>query len=359
MLVFWIAAALLTAAAAAVVLWRASRPEAVAADATTEVYRRHLAEQDELLARGLLDETEWKAARAEAARRLLGAARQTAPAGPPNPRRDRLVVLGAVLASALVAVGAYLAVGSPGAPDRPYARRLASWKAADPASLSPPQMAAVLAEFARERPNDPQVWSFLGRARAASGDLIGAARALERAVALNPRSAADWTALGEVLTGLNDGKSGDDAMAAFRRARTLAPDAPEPSYFLGRAEIAAGRRAQGLALWREAAGRLPADDPRRVAIETEIRRAEAGSGSAAEAIAALPADRRRAAIRGMVEGLAARLEASPDDAEGWARLVRAYGVLGDAAARADALGRARSRFRDRPAELALIEEAAK
>jgi cytochrome c-type biogenesis protein CcmH len=34
-------------------------------------------------------------------------------------------------------------------------------------------------------------------------------------------------------------------------------------------------------------------------------------------------------IRGMVERLAARLEAEPDDAEGWQRLGRAWGVLGE------------------------------
>jgi len=34
-------------------------------------------------------------------------------------------------------------------------------------------------------------------------------------------------------------------------------------------------------------------------------------------------------IRGMVEGLADRLEDDPSDAQGWQRLVRVYGVLGE------------------------------
>ena len=34
-------------------------------------------------------------------------------------------------------------------------------------------------------------------------------------------------------------------------------------------------------------------------------------------------------IRGMVEGLADRLEEKPNDPEGWQRLVRVYGVLGE------------------------------
>jgi cytochrome c-type biogenesis protein CcmH len=40
-------------------------------------------------------------------------------------------------------------------------------------------------------------------------------------------------------------------------------------------------------------------------------------------------EQRQAMIRGMVDRLAARLEQNPDDKEGWARLARAYEVLGD------------------------------
>lgn len=42
----------------------------------------------------------------------------------------------------------------------------------------------------------------------------------------------------------------------------------------------------------------------------------------------------------MVDGLAARLEQSPDDLQGWVRLARARGVLGDTAAAVDAYARA-------------------
>ena len=42
-------------------------------------------------------------------------------------------------------------------------------------------------------------------------------------------------------------------------------------------------------------------------------------------------------IRGMVEGLAARLEEEPDDPEGWARLARSWRVLGEPEKERDAL----------------------
>jgi cytochrome c-type biogenesis protein CcmH len=45
-------------------------------------------------------------------------------------------------------------------------------------------------------------------------------------------------------------------------------------------------------------------------------------------------------IRGMVEGLAARLEQNPNNLQGWLRLGRAYEVLGERTKAADAFGRA-------------------
>lgn len=48
----------------------------------------------------------------------------------------------------------------------------------------------------------------------------------------------------------------------------------------------------------------------------------------------------QARIRAMVETLAARLESEPNDVEGWLRLGRSYGVLGEAEKSAAAYGRA-------------------
>jgi cytochrome c-type biogenesis protein CcmH len=52
-----------------------------------------------------------------------------------------------------------------------------------------------------------------------------------------------------------------------------------------------------------------------------------------------PEDRAQM-IRGMVDGLATRLQKNPDDVEGWLRLGRAYGVLEEPDKARDALGEA-------------------
>ncbi len=50
----------------------------------------------------------------------------------------------------------------------------------------------------------------------------------------------------------------------------------------------------------------------------------------------------------MVDRLAARLKAQPDDPAGWARLIRSYGVLGRNDLRQAAIADARRLFKDRP-----------
>ncbi|MFQ5959697.1 MAG: tetratricopeptide repeat protein, partial [Alphaproteobacteria bacterium] len=75
---------------------------------------------------------------------------------------------------------------------------------------------------------------------------------------------------------------------------------------------------------------------------------DAGAGAApsgptqedVENAQAMSDDDRVEMIRGMVARLAGRLEDNPDDLEGWLRLGRAYGALGDAAGARDAYAQA-------------------
>ena len=64
-------------------------------------------------------------------------------------------------------------------------------------------------------------------------------------------------------------------------------------------------------------------------------------------------------IRGMVDGLAARLAQSPEDPAGWVRLVRAYAVLGETAKRDAAYASARARYASQPKVLGELDAAAR
>ena len=358
MIAFWISAAGLSAAAGALVLRSAARA-GVAQGASTglDTHRRQLGEIDRLAENGLLDETEHKAARAEAGRRLLAAA-DTAETWTRDGAGPRRLAVAAAAVAPLVAVGAYVFIGSPGFSDQPYARRVAEWRATDPALLDPPRIAAVLETLAAQRPNDAEPLKHLALARSASGDLAGAEQALRRAVRLAPGRADLWTGLGETFVAQAEGQVGADAKLAFREALKIDPTSLSARYHLGRGKIGDGDVAGGLSDWRALAADLPTNDPRRVAMNREITQVEAAGGIPAPAAAPEESAQVQGMIAGMVEGLAARLAASPDDPDGWVRLVRAYAVLGDVAKRDAAMASATQRYADQPKVLAALRQAA-
>jgi len=355
MIAFWATAGVLSAVAAILILYRAARAATgvESGDTTSIFYRRQLAEIGDLAARGLLGEGERRSAEAEAGRRLLAAADQPAESWSAN--SSRVPVLIAAIAAPALALALYLGVGSPGAPDQPFSARLTQWLAANPASLTPPQMAAVLSKLTKERPNDPEGFRFLALAEGASNHPAGAVRALKQAVRIAPQRVDLWEMLGEAEVFQAGGDLTDDAKDAFTHALKLDPKNVAARFHLARARMAAGDKAGGIADWKALLADMPANDPRRADLQSAIAEAEHGPRPATPQ--GLSGD-QMTAVRGMVAGLAQRLAASPDDPAGWVQLVRAYAVLGDTAKRDAALKDARGRYAGKPDVLAELAKAA-
>ena len=364
MIAFWIAAAGLSAVVAALVLRGAARASlGVGDDASLAVHRRQLSEIDDLAERGLLADAELKGARAEAGRRLIAAADHQAPWPPANPRlRPLILVLGA--AAPVLALGIYGLVGALGVADQPYLKRVAEWRKTDPVQLEPQKIAAVLEQIAIQRPTDPEPLKNLALARMAAGDATGASQALRRAVILAPDRADLWSGLGETFVAEGQGEIGADARKAFTEALKREPKNVSARYHLGLARISDGDVKGGLADWKALLADLPPDDPRRMGFGHQIAQVEADGGlRTAAAPTGQPAEAAQGGdvqdmIQGMVAGLAARLEANPDDPDGWIKLVRAYAVLGDAARRDAALAKAQARYKDQPKVIAALGQAA-
>ncbi|WP_309605836.1 c-type cytochrome biogenesis protein CcmI [Phenylobacterium sp.] len=354
MIAFWAAAAVLSAASAILILLRAARAatRVEPADPTTVLYRRQLAEIGELADRGLIGAAERKSAEAEAGRRLLDAADEPVRIWSASPLRAPVLITAA--AAPALALGLYFVVGSPGRVDQPFAARLAGWTRADPRTLAPPEMAAVLNKLTRERPSDPDGFRYLALAEGASNNPAGAVRALKRAVKLAPQRADLWEMLGEAMVYAAGGAVTPDARQVFAETLKLDPASVPARFHLARARVAAGDKAGGLADWRALLADLPADDPRRSTLAAAIAEAQGGSAPAPQGLSR----DQLTAVRGMVANLAARLAASPDDRKGWVQLVRAYAVLGERDKRDAALKAARARYAADPGVLADLAKAA-
>jgi cytochrome c-type biogenesis protein CcmH len=368
MIWFWFAAAALAGAAALAVMVFARRAAGGVGveNPSLAVHRRQLSEIDDLAERGLIEERDKVAARAEAGRRLLSAAALAETPESIGSAASRRIALGGALAAGACALILYMTFGAPGLADQPYKARVAAWRNTNPATLDAPRMAAVLKTIAVDHPTDPEVFSFLGKAEMAAGDPFGARKAFAKAADLAPDNPVYQTEMGEArLAGGGDKLSTEDAAAAeaaFRRALALDPKSAPARYALGETRILKGDRAGGVSDWRMLLAGLSPSDPRRAMLAADIDRIAAGGPLQAQAPPPPPQAGggigASTFIRAMVVSLAAKLNANPDDPDGWARLVRSYGVLHDAPAQADALARARRQFAARPDALKPIEAEA-
>jgi cytochrome c-type biogenesis protein CcmH len=180
---------------------------------------------------------------------------------------------------------------------------------------------------------------------AAKGIVTHAARTVFSGVLV--RDPANMSA--RYYLGLADAQAGNHA-AAFERWRQLEVDAPKNSRWLQtlRRQIAMAAALAGIDLSptlpsssrpttvaastaSSASPPLPAGPPR-VASAASSGASPGAAGPTAvdvDAAQALPEDEKAAMIRAMVARLGARLETAPDDFDGWQRLARSYGVLGD------------------------------
>jgi len=351
MITFWIAAVLATAVALGLIAAFAARPVAVALDPSRAVYRRQLSEIDDMAARGLLGEEERKSAYAEAARRLLGEDDPTLET--PAPPGARTFVGGVALLTGVFAVAIYLLVGHPGMPDQPFAKRLAAWKAMPAQSLDIPQVVALLEDRKDQdaragKAPDPGLLAFLADMQMRAGNVIAAERNLERSAQLAPNEAETWDHLGQAQVELAQGAVTPDARRSLEKALTLDPKAIGPRFLLADDDIKKGRVQQGLAALKALFPDLSPDQ--RDQVSAEIASVEKGES-------VVPNSNAPPNVLAMVHGLAERLKTNPDDPDGWARLIRAYAVLGDQAKLNEALADARRYFKDQPQALATINAA--
>ena len=348
-ILFMALAGAMVAFAIGFMLWPLLRPKAVAAasrsDHDVSVYKDQLSAIARDRQRGVITEAEAKEAEREVQRRLLAAAEEAERAVAPTARRGWMTPAAIALVTPAAAVGLYLWLGSPGAPDRPLAERAQEMQQVQ-------HMEAAVMQLAQRLSNDPsdlEGWAMLGRGYMAMNRYADAANAFRQAKERGLNNAELNAALGEALTADNGGVVTASALAAFEEALQQVPREPRSRYYLALARYQAGYPEDAFQAWQALLRESPADAPwvpllrqnlTELATELEMPAGSLDLSSAAprassgpsqeqvEAIANMTPEEQTAMIEGMVEGLAARLEAEPDNLEGWLRLAQSYLVLG-------------------------------
>lgn len=385
-MLLWLILAGVTLAALVPLLWPLLKPPAAPADRLThdvEVYRDQLSELEAELEREAISAEEAAEAKREIERRIL----QAADAADQGGQRKSTTTAVAAVAVALLVPGAafltYALLGQPGIVGQLPTRTAGQAAVADPPSRAPDMVELVdkLAARLAENPDDLKGWTLLGRAYWELGRFTEAAGAYGRASELDSEDAMLLVSYGEAMTMASNGLVTPPALAAFKRARSMEPDQAGARFYLALAELQSGRPQYayngwldlardlnpGSASWRavvarlrSVAGDLGMDLAADLPAINDVPAATAATGAIpgptqadVEAAGDMAPEDRQAFIRSMVERLAARLEESPDDFDGWMRLGRAYGVLGELDKSGDAYGRAATLRPDDPTPVEL------
>jgi cytochrome c-type biogenesis protein CcmH len=229
------------------------------------------------------------------------------------------------------------------------------------------------------RPGDEQGLTLLAQHEAVLGNYRAAYAAQKRLVEVKDNAAApsDYADLAELMIMAAGGYVSPEAESALNAALKDNPNNEVARYYSGLMFAQNGRPDLAFRLWRVLYETSPPDSPWMEPIAAQLeelgqiagvtyelpdRGVRTGPGPTpgqVEDAAQMTEDERQQMIRSMVEGLMERLANEGGSAEEFARLINALSVLGEMNRALAILDEARTSFADHPADLAVINEAAR
>ncbi len=399
---FWLAAGILALIVTGLMLLALRRADAegAAVDYDLRVYRDQLKEVDRDMARGVIPADEAERLRTEISRRILEADRASVRRGKgaAAPRQATLAVLALVLAIVAGSFWIYVETGAPSYPDMPLQARIAASEELRASRPSQAEFEAQAGEMAPTRQPDEQYLALIAQLRsamegrpddvtghrllaqheAALGNFRAAYTAQERVVELLDTQATgdEFAALAELKILAAGGAISSEAEAALSEALRRDPQNELARFLSGDMMAQLGRYDLAFRFWAPLLSQGSSEDPwypTLRAVMPEIawragqhnyempgpRESRGPTLEQVEAAEEMTAEERTEMVRGMVAGLSDRLANEGGTADDWARLIRAYGVLGDQGAASAIWTEAQVTFQDRPDELALILTAAR
>lgn len=402
---FWLVAGALTLAVSgllAVALLRSREAENATPNQDMRIYRDQLAEIDSDVARGILTAEEAGRVRVEVSRRLLDADRTVDEVKSDVPPRYATIAITATVFAVLIGgtAGLYIFIGAPGYPDLPLAERLALaeeihrsrmsqaeaevqsgrvWVAPDNVDPALLHLMERLRSTVAERPDEVEGFRLLAQYEELLGNYSAAHSAQSRLIELKGDNAVadDYATLAQFLILAANGFVSPEAETALQMTLQMDPGHGPASYYTGLMLAQTGRPDLAYGIWRVLLERGPSDAPWIPPIMDHIEDAAQAAGiryippavasrqlsgptvEDVEAAEGMDEVDRQEMIRGMVDGLAERIESeeSGSPAE-WSRLIRSLGVLGDTARASEFWSKAQSEFANDPEALATIRAAA-
>ena len=304
----------------------ASSPKGATLDAMRAFFRDQLDGIDRDHEIGRISADEAIAARAELAREVLRQERDHV--GSKSVRSGKLAIWATLPAIALVAVGIYVWVGRADLPNAPLAGRETPQTAALDIEAA---IATVEARMA-ETPDDVRGWLVLAPIYMEQGRYAEAANAWRRILALEPPTADRQTNLAEALILVEDGAFGEETLALLESAMSTDPLHVRSRFYLAGELTRSGQYDEAVALWEELLAIATGEEAWVETARSGLAAAQAGTrgenvGQNSQTIEA---------VRGMVDGLADRLDSTGGNPAEWIQLVRSRNQLdGPDAARSD------------------------
>ena len=404
-MLFWIisaALALLIAAlfALALLTRRAEAEHPAAYD--LRIYRDQLKEVERDLARGVINEADAERIRTEVGRRVLAADAQLAIADVSSQQpRSLTIAIATVIALLLTGGGVaiYTQLGTPGLGDLPHKARLQAsqdlyssrssheaFLARLPVRNAPQQEAGYLElverlrEAVASRPDELQGQQFLAQSEARLGNYAAARAAQSAVIRLKGEAAgaSDFVTMAQMYITEADGYVSPEAEAALRRALRADRTDPVARYFLGQMWLQNDRPDRAFGLWSQLLNEGPEEAPWIAPIRQSIDDIAWLAGvdytqpAPSEMATDMPGptvqdienagemtpEERQEMVQSMVQRLNDRLATEGGTPEEWARLISAYGSLGDEG-RARAIWlEAQQRFADTPDALETVRRGA-
>ena len=404
-MLFWIisaALALLIAAlfALALLTRRAEAEHPAAYD--LRIYRDQLKEVERDLARGVINEADAERIRTEVGRRVLAADAQLAIADVSSQQpRSLTIAIATVIALLLTGGGVaiYTQLGTPGLGDLPHKARLQAsqelyssrssheaFLARLPVRNAPQQEAGYLElverlrEAVASRPDELQGQQFLAQSEARLGNYAAARAAQSAVIRLKGEAAgaSDFVTMAQMYITEADGYVSPEAEAALRRALRADRTDPVARYFLGQMWLQNDRPDRAFGLWSQLLNEGPEEAPWIAPIRQSIDDIAWLAGvdytqpAPSEMATDMPGpsvqdienagemtpEERQEMVQSMVQRLNDRLATEGGTPEEWARLISAYGSLGDES-RARAIWlEAQQRFADTPDALETVRRGA-